>query len=196
MFINKLGINYPGWEPCQHDDSSWCNEKCKPLTKKLKKTKAISDVRERVKNRDKELYPSIWTPAKIKEPTMDGQTLKTGEKKDSDNLQFFEEIVTRRIDLIRSVLVKKGLEYTRGTDRFRNFKTSGRRLGITPERALIGMRDKHETSIMDLVDDLDKDVLPTLEIIEEKIGDDINYLILLEGMFKERIVNGKPKNSN
>ena len=60
------------------------------------------------------------------------------------------------------------------------------------ERALIGMAVKHFVSIMDMVDEvayarqsLNTSNLPKDKYVEEKIGDMINYLILLEAMIKE-----------
>ena len=98
----------------------------------------------------------------------------------------FDDIVTERIAKIRSILVEKAKEYAKDTDRYHNFNIAGRILNTTPEKALIGMWMKHVVSVLDLVDwaDILPDKLST-EIIDEKIGDAINYLILLEGMLKE-----------
>jgi len=49
----------------------------------------------------------------------------------------------------------------------------------TPERALWGMAKKHLVSVTDLIHGR-AEVTP--ERIDEKIGDMINYLILLEGL--------------
>jgi len=108
-----------------------------------------------------------------------------------DNFEFFNGVVQDRLVLIENVLLAKGKEYTRGNDRFSNFKTSGRRQGISPERALNSMRDKHEVSLLDIINDLDIGNLPSEALLEEKIGDSINYLILLEGLIKERLQNAK-----
>lgn len=103
------------------------------------------------------------------------------------NFEFFNGVVRDRVELIQNVLLSKGKEYSRGNDRFSNFKTAARRLNVTPERALLGMREKHEVSIVDIINDLDGGILPSEELLEEKLGDSINYLILLEGLIKERI---------
>ena len=53
---------------------------------------------------------------------------------------------------------------------------------------------KHEVSVLDLVEWSESEPTRiTEELIDEKIGDNINYLILLEGMLKHRIK--KPQTS-
>ena len=102
----------------------------------------------------------------------------------------FNVVVSRRCELIKEVLAKKASEYARG-DRLSNFKSAGRMMDETPEKALLYFRLKHEVSIADIVNDLDEGELPTVELLEEKIGDSINYLILLEALIKERILFSK-----
>ena len=101
----------------------------------------------------------------------------------------FNDIVENRINKIRSVLAKKAQEYASDKSRFHNFEVAGRRIDCTPERALLGMMVKHEVSVMDLVNwiEFNPEKL-TFEIIDEKICDNINYLILLEGMLKKRVL--------
>lgn len=105
------------------------------------------------------------------------------------NNPLFSDVLKRRLELTQAVLGRKGDEYVRGGDRYSNFKHAAAYLKVTPERALIGMRAKHEISLMDIINDIDADKLPTIEMLEEKIGDNIAYLILLEGILKERILN-------
>ena len=97
----------------------------------------------------------------------------------------FEQLVKNRLERCDQVLNAKGKEYSRDNDRLWNFKRAAARLGISPARALLGMKVKHEVSIHDIVDDLDRGVIPSLEVVAEKIGDDINYTLLLEGLFEE-----------
>lgn len=98
----------------------------------------------------------------------------------------FNKIVDDRIESIKSVLASKAAEYARD-DRLSNLKVAGRMAKCTPERALMMFRLKHEVSIMDIVDDLDEGPLPTKALLREKLGDSINYLILLEACIMERI---------
>lgn len=100
--------------------------------------------------------------------------------------QDFDLIVERRIKLAQEVLLKKRAEYAPdGKDRLHNFKRAASMLNTTPEKALVGMLTKHLVSLLDIVDDIPK--TPSIALLEEKIGDSVNYLILLEAMIKERL---------
>jgi hypothetical protein len=71
-----------------------------------------------------------------------------------------------------------------------NFNRAAAMLGCCPERALVGMLSKHLVSVLDLVDAIEqRGELPTVKLLEEKCGDSINYLILLEALVKERVEN-------
>ena len=103
------------------------------------------------------------------------------------NQEDFNKLLEERIERTRLTLNAKAVEYASGYDRLYNFKEAGRKLNVTPEKALQGMKIKHDVSVDDLIrlaggcpDKL------TEEIINEKIGDSINYLILLEALLKER----------
>ena len=101
------------------------------------------------------------------------------------NSKQFDEVMERRIELIRKVLITKRAEYApEGGDRLHNFNRAAAMLGCTRERALIGMWTKHIISILDIVDNIESKK-PSMALIEEKIGDAVNYLLLLEAMLKE-----------
>ena len=108
----------------------------------------------------------------------------------------FTSIVNDRLFSINKVLSQKEEEYATAVDRFHNFKVAARILNCTPENALLGMAMKHFVSVLDIVESLDTDK-PKLDpsLIDEKIGDAINYLILLEGMLAERIEQQNQKDS-
>jgi len=95
----------------------------------------------------------------------------------------FDAIVESRITLIRRVLSAKGSEYATPSDRFHNFRLAALMGRTSAPRALWGMAAKHLVSVVDLVegrlDHSDRD------LVKEKVGDLINYLILLEGLFEE-----------
>ena len=101
----------------------------------------------------------------------------------------FNTIVQRRTELIHSVLNSKGNEYAMDTDAFDNFK-SGVNIAFadTPEKVAWEYMTKHLQSIKSILNNVanDSSSTPSIEVIEEKIGDAINYLILIEGMLKEK----------
>ena len=100
----------------------------------------------------------------------------------------FEIVLEKRIKSIKGVLGAKAGEYASGDDRLHNFKIAARIENVTPEKALKGMMVKHEVSIQDLIRYTEESPEKITEyLINEKIGDCINYLILLEALLKERI---------
>ena len=52
---------------------------------------------------------------------------------------------------------------------------------------------KHYVSFLDILNDIEKGILPKEDVVDEKIGDLINYLILAEASIKDKIKesNGK-----
>ena len=106
------------------------------------------------------------------------------------NHEEFNFILQRRLSLIGGTLACKAEEYATH-DRFHNFKRAASMDNETPERALKGMWKKHLVSVFDMIDKLDKGITPTPELIDEKIGDSINYLILLEGLLRKRLSKSK-----
>jgi hypothetical protein len=96
----------------------------------------------------------------------------------------FNALLEERILKIRSVLANKADEYATTKDRLHNFKVAARMANTTPEMAWRGMFLKHLVSINDIIE------CPSYvntQKIDEKIGDAINYLILLEGILTDRI---------
>jgi hypothetical protein len=100
----------------------------------------------------------------------------------------FDKIVEHRIESIQGVLGNKAKEYSSAQDRLHNFKVAAKlsREKMTPEQALFGMMRKHLVSVIDIVENTEKGICPSAALREEKIGDSINYLILLEALLVER----------
>jgi hypothetical protein len=95
----------------------------------------------------------------------------------------FNIILNQRITSIKKTLLAKGNEYG-STDRLHNFKIAARIDDESPFQSAWGMFKKHLVSIMDIKDGLHH---PTPEMVEEKFGDAINYLILMEAIIKEHM---------
>jgi hypothetical protein len=86
---------------------------------------------------------------------------------------------------MRDTLASKAKEYAR-EDRLYNFKRGAAFLGSTPESVCVGFLMKHVVSVMDIVEDLAKGKLPPREFVNEKLGDTINYFVLLEALLEDR----------
>lgn len=94
----------------------------------------------------------------------------------------FEEILESRITQIRKTLVSKAKEYATDEDQLHNFKVAAAIKDESASEALWGIAVKHLVSVIDLVEGNTK---VTEYLVNEKIGDMINYLILLEAIFME-----------
>jgi len=95
----------------------------------------------------------------------------------------FDVILQARLQKIREILGNKAEEYALNGDRLHNFKVAARMKGETPAKDLWGMAAKHLVSVEDLVEGR---LFASEKMVDEKIGDFINYLILLEAVFKEK----------
>lgn len=98
--------------------------------------------------------------------------------------ELFNQIIEERFEKVKNTLIKKGEEYSTDTDVLHNFNRTAQIGNITPERAAWGFMLKHFTSMSDIVDSIDKGIYPKEELLEEKLGDLINYFILLETIIK------------
>ena len=101
----------------------------------------------------------------------------------------FEKVINTTLIDLKELLIVKGKEYRRNNNVYHNFDQGARIKGITPEKALDGMLLKHEISIADMTNDLDKEILPSREKVEEKFNDNIIYLLIKKAMILNRINN-------
>ena len=90
----------------------------------------------------------------------------------------FEEVVESRWHRCINVLGSKAAEYATD-DRLHNFKVAAELSGESPIKALGGMMKKHTVSVYDLIEAANRGEDISLELWDEKIGDHINYLLLL-----------------
>ena len=93
----------------------------------------------------------------------------------------FDLVVNDRVNSAMRTMTSKGLEYAAGHNRLHNFDRASEMLSSTPEAALWGYLAKHLVSLHDMVESVDEIDLP-YAVWEEKIGDAINYLILLDAL--------------
>ena len=114
-----------------------------------------------------------------------------GKTKAFMTAQEFDILVQQRVQKVQQTLVVKGKEYRRNNDPLHNFRVGARVSNSTEEKVLWGFALKHYISFLDILNDMEAGNLPKEEIVDEKIGDLINYLILCEASIKEKINNNK-----
>lgn len=90
----------------------------------------------------------------------------------------FDEVVNIFLNSIRDTLLVKAKEYRREGNVFHNFDEGSKRSGLIREKVLDGFLLKHEISIADITNDLEKGILPKISTLDEKFGDNVIYLIL------------------
>jgi len=101
-------------------------------------------------------------------------------------IKNFKELLEERFNKTRKVYSKKMNEYANDLDVFLSFKKGvGFSFQDTPEGVAWEYACKHFESIKTIISKI-PDEIPSDELIDEKIGDAINYLIILEGLIKER----------
>lgn len=95
----------------------------------------------------------------------------------------FNDIVQAQIKRCTDTLIVKAAEYAT-EDRLHNFKIAATLEGVTPMQALAGMMAKHTVSVYDMCACSKDENFPE-ELWNEKIGDSINYLLLLRALVEE-----------
>ena len=103
--------------------------------------------------------------------------------------QFFEQVLEETLKQTKEVLGVKAKEYRRNNNPMHNFEVAARIKKETREQAMYGMSIKHEVSIIDIRNDVEKGLLPDEETVNEKFGDMINYLILEKASILDKIKN-------
>ncbi len=103
----------------------------------------------------------------------------------------FDEVVDIFLNSIRETLIVKGKEYRRNENPFHNFDVGSQRSGFIREKVLDGFLLKHEISIADITNDLEKGILPSIKTLDEKFGDNVIYLILKMTSIIDKIENNE-----
>lgn len=107
------------------------------------------------------------------------------------NKNTFERVVEDTLDMCKAVLTRKSGEYSSSEDKLHNFdKAKDLMRCKTKEFALLGMLNKHLVSVIDMIVKYEQEeILPSAKLVNEKIGDSINYFVLLKACFMEDIYN-------
>lgn len=99
----------------------------------------------------------------------------------------FDEVVEEVCEQVKQTLLIKAKEYRRQNNPFHNFDMGSQRSGLIREKVLDGFLLKHEISIADMTNDLVDGKLPTKELLDEKFGDNIIYLIIKKASIIDKI---------
>lgn len=101
------------------------------------------------------------------------------------NTERFAEVLEETLNKCVETLGAKANEYAT-EDRLHNFKIAAEMQNCEPITALAGMMAKHTVSVYDLIQKVENGLVVTEEMWNEKIGDHINYLILLKALVTEK----------
>ena len=101
----------------------------------------------------------------------------------------FKLVFDRAVERARKTLLQKSKEYGQEDDKLESFKIqAGMSLHETPMGSAYELMVKHIYSIRKIVSNYDKQgKRPTVAELNEKIGDAINYMILIEALFLEAL---------
>lgn len=99
-----------------------------------------------------------------------------------NNPKTFENQIDAQLERCTSTLIDKNKEYADSVDRLANFRRASDLIERSMEEALGGMLSKHVISIFDMIY---SDEQFQLERWDEKIGDAINYLLLLSVVIRD-----------
>ena len=97
----------------------------------------------------------------------------------------FNKIIKQRLEKVQATLIAKADEYARG-DRLSNFKKIAHLNSCTPEKSLMLLVSKHIVALSDFINDIDAGTIQSTDRWDEKIGDIIAYMVLLDALVMER----------
>ena len=110
--------------------------------------------------------------------------------------QRFDKVVEEVCEQVKQTLLIKAKEYRRQNNPFHNFDVGSQRSGLIREKVLDGFLLKHEISIADMTNDLVDGKLPTKELLDEKFGDNVIYLIIKKASIIDKIEQDENKSNN
>lgn len=105
----------------------------------------------------------------------------------------FEKHSKEIIDHCWKTLFNKEKEYASDEDRLFNFKQPTSLFGINPAEVCLYYDSKHIASMVKIAQDANKGQLPSIELLQEKVGDYLNYGLLFYSVMLEMIENENSK---
>jgi len=116
------------------------------------------------------------------------KTLDSGllliKKENNMTQEDFDVLVNTRLASCRKVLTSKTGQYASKKDRLHNFKLGAALVRQTPAQYAMQLTTKH---IVALSDKIVNNETMTESFITEKIGDIINYMLLIEAINQEKL---------
>lgn len=108
------------------------------------------------------------------------------------NTEEFNKVINERTEKIKKILTSKAKEYAnqKTDDRLHNFNKGSKITGQQREDVLMGFAMKHWISVTDILDKMREGQLPSKELLDEKLGDWIIYMCILEASIIDKIENG------
>lgn len=97
------------------------------------------------------------------------------------------KLLTERYYKSKEVLISKGKEYGVESDTLKSFKEQADfSMHQEPTSVAWELLVKHLYSVRRIIGEYEcEDIIPDQDMIDEKFGDAINYLVLIEALFKE-----------
>lgn len=105
--------------------------------------------------------------------------------------QQFDDVVFETLQQLKDTLVVKGKEYRRNKNPFHNFDQGARKKNQIREKIIDGFSLKHEISIDDMVNDIEKHRLPEEATVHEKFNNLLIYTIIKKASVLSRIEEQK-----
>lgn len=96
----------------------------------------------------------------------------------------FNTLVNKRFNKCKKTLLAKANDYATDEERLQNFKDGAVFTCSTPAWYALALVTKHLMALRDLIILRQDDI--TQEIIDEKLGDIVNYMLLLEAILTEK----------
>lgn len=103
------------------------------------------------------------------------------------NNNEFKKIVDNRLETCKATLGTKAIEYATDSNRLHNFEEAAHLRKTTKSDACLWFALKHIISVVDMVESVSSNGSVTKEYVAEKIGDTINYMLLLESCISQEM---------
>tara|TARA_R110000822_G_scaffold127454_1_gene262948 strand:+ start:10226 stop:10585 length:360 start_codon:yes stop_codon:yes gene_type:complete len=107
--------------------------------------------------------------------------------------EFFKRVLSETLEQTKKTLGIKAMEYVRDDNAMHNFDFGARITGQIREKVIYGFALKHHISISDIRNDIEEGKLPSIDLVNEKFGDAINYLILEKASILHKIEDSNNK---